>query len=64
MPDAPIPNPCSLIPRCPVCLVATLRLARRVKDLDICLCERCGTSLMVPHEAWTFRPNTEPEAER
>jgi hypothetical protein len=30
-------------------------MSRRFKDMDICICETCGTSLSVPHEAWRIR---------
>jgi hypothetical protein len=26
-----------------------------MKDMDICVCEKCGTSLTVPHDAWRIR---------
>jgi hypothetical protein len=26
-----------------------------MKGMDICLCERCGASLTVPHDAWRLR---------
>jgi len=55
MVDSDLPDPCEIIPLCPICLLAPLKHARRLKDMDICLCERCGTSLTVPHEAWRIR---------
>ncbi len=46
-----LPATCEVILTCPVCNSAPLTLSRRLKDLDICVCEACGTSLSVPHEA-------------
>jgi hypothetical protein len=50
-----VPDPCDVIPICPVCESCPFKLARRTTDLDICICERCGTSLTVPHVAWKLR---------
>jgi hypothetical protein len=55
MSDSDLPDPCEIVPFCPICLVAPLKHARRLKDMDICLSEHCGTSLTVPHEAWRIR---------
>ncbi len=47
-----LPDPCDVIPACPVCGHSPLHHARRMEKMDICLCLLCGTSLTVPHEAW------------
>ena len=60
MDEPPVPDPCEIIPTCPICLSAPLKLARRMKDMDICLCEHCGTSLTVPHDAWRIRHGGKP----
>ena len=54
-----LPDPCEIIPKCPICLSGPLTVARRMKDMDLCLCERCGTSLSVPHDAWELRRRAE-----
>jgi hypothetical protein len=53
--DNLIRNPAEAIPFCPVCHVSPIVFATRTKDLDICICPNCGTSLSVPHEAWRLR---------
>ena len=55
MADSDLPEPSEFVRVCPICLASPLTHARRLKDMDICLCERCGTSLTVPHEAWRIR---------
>ena len=55
MADPDLPDPCDVVPTCPICLIAPLKLARRLREMDICLCERCGASLTVPHDAWRLR---------
>ena len=54
------PDPCELIPRCPVCLSNEMVFAVRTGNVDICVCKRCGTSLSVPHEAWDLRQSPPP----
>jgi len=49
------PDPCEVIPTCPVCSSGPMKVARHMKELDICVCENCGSSLSVPHEAWRIR---------
>ena len=36
-----------------------MKIARHMKELDICLCETCGSSLSVPHEAWRIRSESQ-----
>jgi hypothetical protein len=55
MAKADPPDPCELIPRCPVCLSNEMVFAVRTGNVDICVCKRCGTSLSVPHDAWDMR---------
>ena len=52
---ADLPDPCKIIPVCPICISAPLTLSQRIKGVDICVCEACGTTLSVPHEAWLIR---------
>ncbi len=52
-------DPSEAIPVCPVCLSGPLKFSRRMRDLDICICESCETSMTVPHEAWKKRPAVE-----
>ena len=45
------PNPCDLVPNCPVCNTA-LTVAHTHAKLKICVCRLCGTSLTIPDDAW------------
>jgi len=50
------PEPCELVPHCPICLIGAMRLAHRAKAIVICTCDHCGTTLSVPEQAfeeWT-----------
>jgi hypothetical protein len=49
------PDPCEIVPTCPFCQSGPFRFARRMKNIDICICEFCGTRLSVPHDAWEIR---------
>jgi hypothetical protein len=53
------PEPCEVIPTCPVCSSGPMKIARHMKGLDICLCENCGSSLSVPHDAWRIRSESQ-----
>jgi hypothetical protein len=56
MPDGHLkPNPCEIIPVCPVCLSGPLELAITTSEIDICVCLHCGMSMTVPVEAWKKR---------
>lgn len=46
------PEPCELIPNCPIC-GGKLTIAHAHSKLRICVCKACGTSLSIPDEAWT-----------
>ena len=59
--DAELPDPCAVIPMCPVCRTSPLQHARRMETIDVCLCLRCGTSLSVPHDAWRIWRETTPK---
>jgi hypothetical protein len=53
--DERLPDPCELIPNCPVCLTEQMKYAKRSPDMDICVCLNCGMSMTVPHDAWQKR---------
>jgi hypothetical protein len=55
------PNPCEVIPTCPVCLKGPLELAMTTSEIDVCVCLNCGVSMTVPVEAWKKR-NTLPSS--
>lgn len=44
-------EPCEIVPNCPICDVGAMTLAARHKDILICVCTECGTSLSVPETA-------------
>ncbi len=46
------PEPCELVPDCPVC-GSKLIVAHAHAKLKICVCKECGTSLSIPEEAWS-----------
>ena len=48
-------DPCEIVPTCPFCQSGPFRFARRMKNMDICVCEFCGTRMSVPYEAWKKR---------
>jgi hypothetical protein len=46
-----VPEPCEVIPLCPICGIGAMRLARRMERMTVCICMSCDTSLSVPNEA-------------
>lgn len=54
------PNPCEVIPTCPVCQAGPLELAMTTSEIDICVCLHCGLSMTVPVEAWKKRRSQPP----
>ena len=45
------PHPCDLSPLCPICSTQSMTLARETRDMVICVCLECGTTLSVPPQA-------------
>jgi ribosomal protein L37AE/L43A len=45
------PEPCEVVPDCPVC-GSELVVAHAHAKLKICVCKDCGTSLSIPEQAW------------
>lgn len=46
-----MPEPCDVVPDCPVC-GSELAVAHAHAKLKICVCRTCGTSLSIPEDAW------------
>jgi hypothetical protein len=44
------PEPCNLVPACPICEGA-MRLAYKMRHESVCICIECETTLSVPHPA-------------
>jgi hypothetical protein len=51
MAQADEPDPCEVIPHCPVC-ASPLEVAHNHSKIKICVCKGCGTSLTIPNEAF------------
>lgn len=51
MPEISTPEPCEVVPDCPVC-GSKLTVAHNHKKLKICVCGACGTGLTIPDEAF------------
>lgn len=49
--DTPFDSPCEILPLCPICATDAMKVAHRHKDLVICVCLTCGTTMSVPTEA-------------
>jgi hypothetical protein len=49
--DTPLESPCEVLPLCPICATDQMRVAHRHKELVICVCLHCGTTLSVPTDA-------------
>jgi len=45
------PEPCDVVPDCPVC-GSSLHVAHAHAKLKICVCKACGTSISIPDGAW------------
>jgi hypothetical protein len=45
------PDPCEVVPLCPVCKAGRMRLTIRTRTVVVCVCVHCEASLSVPHEA-------------
>lgn len=48
---ARIESPCEVLPLCPICATSAMKVAHSHKELVICVCLQCGTTLSVPTEA-------------
>jgi hypothetical protein len=51
MSGAEVPDPCEVVPNCPVC-DSILFVAHKHAKIKICVCRGCGTSLSIPDDAW------------
>jgi hypothetical protein len=51
--ETPLESPCEVLPLCPICATNEMKIAHRHKELVICVCLHCGTTLSVPTEALT-----------
>lgn len=49
-PDDSSPEPCELVPDCPICGFE-LTVAPPFTNVKICVCQNCGTSLSIPADA-------------
>jgi transcription elongation factor Elf1 len=64
MSDQPdqLPTPCEITPDCPICQSPnSMTLAAHHKEIIICVCIECGTSMSVPEAAmreWSKRRAT------
>lgn len=46
------PDPCFVVPFCPICRVGQMRMTYRTARVAVCVCMSCETSLSVPDTAW------------
>jgi hypothetical protein len=62
MSQSDTPEPCELVPSCPICS-GHMVLAAHGRGITICVCTACGTSLSVPDQAlddYRKRPRSSP----
>lgn len=53
VPAPETPDPCFVVPFCPICRVGQMRMTYRTNRLAVCVCMNCETSLSVPETAWS-----------
>lgn len=44
-------EPCEILPHCPICPSGQMEASMHLRDVYVCVCLSCGTSLSVPREA-------------
>ena len=48
---SPPSDPCEILPHCPICPAGLMAASTHLRDLYVCVCLTCGTTLSVPDEA-------------